>query len=45
MNGEVLCEDEYQTTVDGSATGNDTVAEELLLLHAEVRPVGRTYLW
>ena len=36
MYGEVLCEDEYQTTVDGTGTGNHTVAQELLLLHAEV---------
>ena len=36
MNGEVLCEDEYETAFDGTATGYDTVAKELLLFHAEV---------
>ena len=36
MNGEVLCEDEYQTALDSTATSHDTVAKELLLLHAEV---------
>ena len=36
MDGEVLCEDEDQTAVDGSATGHHTVARELFLLHAEV---------
>ena len=36
MYGEVLCEDEYQTAVDGTASGYHTVAQELFLLHAEV---------
>ena len=36
MNGEVLREDEHQTAVDGTASGYDAVAEELLLLHTEV---------
>ena len=36
MNGEVLCEDEHQTAVDGTGTCYDTVAEELLLLHTEI---------
>ena len=36
MNGEVLCEDEYQTTVDSTATGYYTITKELLLLHTEV---------
>ena len=36
MNGEVLCEDEDETTVDRTTTCYDTVAKELLLLHAEV---------
>ena len=36
MNGEVLCKDEYQTSVNGTTTCNDTVAKELFLLHAEV---------
>ena len=36
MNGKVLCEDEYQTTVDRTRTGYDTIAQELLLLHTEV---------
>ena len=36
MNGEILCKDEYQTTVDGTATCYDAIAQELLLLHAEI---------
>ena len=36
MNGEVLCKDEHQTTVDGTATGYHTIARELLFLHTEV---------
>ena len=36
MYGEVLCKDEYQTTVDSTATGYDTVAQEVFLLHTEV---------
>ena len=36
MYGEVLCKDEYQATVDGTAAGYHTVAQELLLLHSEV---------
>ena len=36
MNGEVLCEDENETAFDRTTTCYDTVAEELLLLHAEV---------
>ena len=36
MYGEVLCEDEYKTTIDCTRTSYNTVAEELLLLHTEV---------
>ena len=36
MYGEVLCEDENQTAVDGAAASHHTVARELLFLHAEV---------
>ena len=36
MYSKVLCEDEYQTTVDRTRTGYDTIAQELLLLHTEV---------
>ena len=36
MYGEVLCKDEYQTSVNRTRTGYHTVAQELLLLHAEV---------
>ena len=36
MYGEVLSEYKYQTTVDGTRTGNHTIAQEILLLHTEV---------
>ena len=36
MYGEVLCEDEYQTTFDSTRTCYDAVAQELFLLHTEV---------
>ena len=35
-DGEVLAEDVDQTAVDRPPTGNDAVAHELLLVHAEV---------
>ena len=34
---EVLCEDIYQTTVNGAVSGNNTIAEEGGLVHAEIR--------
>ena len=36
VDGEVLCIDIGEAAVDGGATADDAVAEELLLLHAEV---------
>ena len=36
MNGEVLGEDEHQTTVDGAAASDHTITRKLLFLHAEV---------
>ncbi len=36
-HGEVLAEDEDQPAVDGAVAGDDAVAGDLLLVHAEVR--------
>ena len=36
VDGEVLCIDIGEAAVDGGASADDAVAEELLLLHAEV---------
>ena len=36
MDGEILSEDEHQTSVDGSTAGYHAVARELLLLHSEI---------
>ena len=36
MYSEILCEDEYQTTVNSTATCYNTITEELFLFHAEV---------
>jgi len=36
-NGEVLAEDEHQTAIDHAVAGDDTVAGNLVVLHAEIR--------
>ena len=36
MNGEVLCKNKDQTTINRTRTSNNTVTQELLLLHTEV---------
>jgi len=35
-HGEILREDEDQTAVDGAVAGDDAVAGDLLLVHAEI---------
>ncbi len=43
-DGEVLREDEDETAFDASVAGDEAVAEELLLLHAEVGAAVRDHL-